>query len=202
MSNSDQLDSQLPNSWKAENARTAWDEFFAHKTSHLVGTAFERQSLIGIPLGPLPEGYRVAARGLDTSGRFGSPTSWERNEPLASTIEIGGKMILAGRSLEDVIAYAANTMGAGVTPAGRRMTSRWWRSTLTNPKYAGYHVPSFYQGYRPGPPSRPRRTVDSHVVPCLLPAIFSLDDWHRLCHALARGYRRPKVRHCAPAGTV
>jgi len=62
------------------------------------------------------------------------------------------------------------------------MNATWWRAALQNPKYAGHQMPTNYQGFRPGKvsPARERRNRHSELVPCLLPPLWTIDDYHRV----------------------
>jgi hypothetical protein len=83
----------------------------------------------------------------------------------------------------------------GVTPKKHVMTAHWWYQTLRNPKHAGYQWPSKYEGYKPGIESKRREQQrgESELVPCLLPALWTLDDWREVLATASKRWRAPKL---------
>ena len=189
----------------------AWTEMqaeaAARRTSFLVGMALEALTRRGNPVGPLPEAFEVSGREDDFTGTRGSPRSWQLVEPLASVVAEGRKRYVAGASMSALGTWSKSTAAGGFTPKGRVMDASWWRSTLTNPKYAGYHVPTVYRGFRPGieTPKRPRRTTRSELIPCKLPPLWSIEDHSALLGEIERraqrtlGSRAPGKRQLAQA---
>ncbi len=185
-------DKRNPAAWQLEVMQDMNAELHAHNTSHYVGLHLEAISRAGRPLGRTPEVYEPSERAPSFLGRRGSVLSWRLLEPLASIMQEGCRRYLAGASFSDLAAWSGTTELAGLTPKKRVMHKEWWYKTLTNPKFAGYQMPSRYMGFKPGveSPRRPVRKADSELVPCLLPALWSLDDYRtilRLAHKRSRG---------------
>lgn len=172
-------DKRNPAAWHFETMQDASAELHARTTSYYVGMHFEQITRFGRPVGRIPEVYRVKERMPAFLGRRGSVVSWEVVEPLGSILREGCHRYLAGASMSDLATWSGTTELHGVTPAGRVMDRRWWYSVLTNPKFAGYQMPTTYMGFKPGveSPKRPRRTGESELVPCLLPALWTLEDY-------------------------
>ena len=196
------LDERLPSTWQMEQTQAQFSEYHSRTTSFKVGTNLQAASRSGIPVGTLPEGYRVAERGPGLNGRTGRPSRWEQSQPLAGIIRQGGKLYLRGKSYAELSRWAESTELHGVTPKGKPMTREWWRSTLLNPKYAGYHMATDYQGYKPGKiaPKRPRRTADTPLIPCALPPIFTMEETREIQGmSRARRARSPGRRSSQPS---
>ena len=201
-----EIDPRNPAQWQSDQVQFQSAEYVSRSTSYKVGTNREHASLAGVPLGRLPEGYEVATRGLALNGRAGPPVGWRLVEPLASVIREGRELYVSGgMSFRGLAEWSLTTKLAGETPAKRPMDREWWRTTLTNPKYAGFQVPSTYLGYRRDVAEEERRMARRHsrsldpsnFVPCKLPAIFTLEEFletirqMRLRRKFERG-RRPR----------
>jgi hypothetical protein len=183
-------DERDPSTWKALKDQDTQDEYYARRTSWHIGTTKEYLSRQGRPQGRLPEGYKVKDRGPSFMGQAGRIVSYERNEPLAGIIADGAKRYRQdGSSFQALATWSTTTALEGRTPSGKPMTAWWWRSTLLNPKYAGFHMPSEYAGYKAGKkgsssPKRRRRTPTTPLIPCILPPLWSLGD-HKEMAALS-----------------
>lgn len=189
-------DPRSPASWHFEVTQDTTAELHARNTGYYVGTHVETITRGGRPVGSRPEVYVVGERAPSFMNKRGSVTRWDVLEPLASVMKEGMQRYLAGASCSDLAAWSESTETRGVTPAGRLMDKMWWTRVLANPKYAGYHVPTQYTGFRPGKasPPRQRRHRDSELVECDYPALWSLED-HRAAVALASArFRGPKHR--------
>ncbi len=189
-------DARSPLMWQSERTQELMDEYLARKTSEQVGRAFEHLSQNGRPLGRLPEGFRIGERGPSYMGEPGRILTYIRNEPLASIIVEGKERYLAGATYRKLVAWAKTTELQGMTEGGARMGWQWWAATLLNPKYAGYQMPTRYAGFKPGveSPKRPRRkNLVTELVPCILPALYSLSDWETIVELSRRRQKGPKV---------
>lgn len=178
-----ETDPRNPHSWQSEMNQRQANEFWSRRTSEKVGKELERLSADGRPLGRLPEGYRVALREAPFQGMQGKILAYEANEPFASVIVQGKDRYLAGATFAELAIWSADTECAGRTPRGSVMNWHWWHTTLLNPKYAGHHMPSTYMGYSKDKRTkkRPRRKNGATpLVPCMLPALWSLDDFERI----------------------
>lgn len=187
-------DQRNPASWQLEIMQDTSAELHARNTSFHVGTHLESISRAGRPIGPLPEVYRAGPRAPSFLGRRGSVLHWEIVEPLGSMAAEARRRYVAGASFSDLARWSASSELGGVTPAGHQMTEVWWYRLLTNPKLAGYHQPTKYTGYRPGKeaPKRERKRGLEELVPCLLPALWTLDDHKeilRIAHGRSRAYK-------------
>jgi hypothetical protein len=180
-------DPRNPAAWQLEVMQDMNAELHARNTSHYVGLHHEALTRAGRPVGRLPEVYRPAERAPTFLGRRGSVISWEIVQPLGSIMQEGLRRYKDGATFSDLAAWSATTELKGVTPQGRVMNTKWWYHALTNPKFAGYQMPTTYMGFKPGKesPGRPRRNAKSELVPCLLPPLWTLDD-HREVYRLAR----------------
>lgn len=189
-------DQRNPSAWFFDTMQDAQAELHARNTSALVGRHFEFISRAGRPIGHLPEVYRVKTRAPGLFGRRGSVIEWETVEPLESVIREGCRRYLAGASLSELAAWSATTELGGVTPKGRVMDKPWWYNTLTNPKLAGFQRPTNYVGYKPRveTQARPRRARDAELVPCLLPALWTLETYHDILRTAHARSRAPKLR--------
>ncbi len=189
-------DPRNPASWQLEVMQDMNAEYQARTTGYYVGTHIEALTRDGYPTGWLPEAYEVAERAPSFMGHRGSAISWRFVQPLASVISEGREHYLAGASFVDLARWSDTTVLGGSTPRGSRMTSYWWRYTLQNPKFAGYQMPTSYQGFRPGKesPKRPRRRKTSELVACRLPALWSLEDYRAIIAEGDRRVRGVKVR--------
>lgn len=189
-------DQRNPAAWQLETMQDTAAELHARNTSYYVGTHFEVITRAGRPVGRIPEVYREAARAPSFMGRRGSVLRWEVVEPLGTIVQEGHRRLIAGASLTELAEWSVTTEAKGVTPAGRLMTYRWWRHMLRNPKLAGYHAPTIYTGFKPGKESPPRPGLDERgeLVPCLLPALWTLEDHHEILRVLKSRYSAPKRR--------
>ncbi len=190
-----------PANWMADHMVHALSEHVSRTTSYKVGTDLAASSKNGFPLGPLPEGYAVKHRRDTLKGRLGPPESWERVEPLATIIVQGRDRYVKGGSIKDLASWAEETELHGLTPAGKQMGRSWWRETLSNPKYAGYQMPIEYRGFSQDVGHRPhhRGLVVADLVPCQLPALFTLEEFLETRRVMAQrawkspGRRSPKL---------
>lgn len=176
-------DERNPANWAAERQQEINDELYARRTSFHIGMAKQHLSQNGRPQGRLPEGYRVAERAPSFMGQPGRIVRYERNEPLASVLVEGAERYRKeGSSFQALADWSRSGELGGVTPNGTPMTAWWWRSSILNPKYAGHHMVSEYTGYKPGKesPKRPRRNANSNLTPCILPPLWSLDDYREM----------------------
>lgn len=191
-------DRRSPGFWQAESMQDLLDEYWARMTSQNVGLTFQRLTREGRPIGPLPEGYRVGLRADSHQGMQGRPLTWIRNEPLASIIVEAKDLYLSGMTYAQITAWAAAGPLKGLRPCGRPMTEDWWKSTLQNPKYAGFQMPSEYMGFRPGKedtPKAPRRqNLVTRLVPSLLPPLYPLEDWKLIVETGEARLKAPKAR--------
>lgn len=189
-------DRRNPAAWQLETMQDASAEMHARNTSFYVGMQFEVITRNGRPVGRIPEVYQEKVRAPSFLGRRGSVLEWSVVEPLGSIMQEGCRRYLAGESMADLARWSATTGLSGVTPKGHVMDKRWWYSALTNPKFAGYQMPTTYMGFRPGveSPKRPRRGPDSELVPCMLPALWTLDDYHSILRTSRKRWSGPKVR--------
>jgi hypothetical protein len=189
-------DPRSPSSWHFEVMQDTSAELHARNTGYYVGTHTEVITRDGRPVGRLPEVFRAAERAPSFMGRRGSVIRWEVVEPLASVLKEGCQRYLASASFSDLAAWSETTATKGVTPQGRLMDYMWWYRVLTNPKYAGYQMPTQYMGFKPGKesPPRPVRNRDSELVPCQLPALWSLDDYRAVLALASKRSRGAKVR--------
>jgi DNA invertase Pin-like site-specific DNA recombinase len=189
-------DRRNPAAWQLETMQDTTAELHARNTSYYVGLTFEAASRAGRPVGKIPEVYRPKDRTRSFLGRKGSVVSWEVIEPLGSIMQEGCRRYLAGESFSQIATWAATTELEGVTPARRVMDKRWWYSVLRNPKFAGYQVPCVYTGFKPGKesPPRPRRTRNSELVPCILPPLWTLADYHAVLNEARRRWVGVKTR--------
>jgi len=189
-------DPRNPASWQLEVMQDMSAELQARTTGFYVGTHIESLTRAGHPVGMLPEAYVVAERAPSFMGHQGSAVRWSLVQPLASVIDEGRRRYVAGASYAELGRWSETTILAGSTPSGSRMSAWWWRATLQNPKYAGYHMPTAYQGFRPGKESkkRPRRNRDSELVPCRLPALWTLDDYHAILETATKRHVGAKAR--------
>lgn len=189
-------DPRNPASWQLEVIQDMTAELQARNTGFYVGTHIEALTRSGHPVGMLPEAYEIAERAPTFLGRRGSPIAWRFVEPLASIIAEGRRRYMAGSSYADLARWAATTELEGRTPKGSTMNAWWWTATLHNPKYAGYHMPTAYQGFKPGveSPKRPRRNRHAELVPCKLPALWTLDDYYAIFVEGERRLSNAKVR--------
>ena len=191
------MDDRDPSAWAMERQMEMADELHSRQTGWFVGRAKEYLSSNGHPQGPLPEGFVVAERGPSLpGGRRGRAISWTFNEPLATHIKDGARRYLAGDTYKSLERWSAGSDFKGRTPNGVEMDVDWWNATLTNPKYAGLHKPTHYQGYKPGKqsPKREHRTRHSELVPCLLPALISAEDFYRIRELGVSRWKGPKWR--------
>jgi hypothetical protein len=190
-------DPRNPAKWQLETMQDQNAEAHARNTSYYVGTRCEIVSRQGRPVGKIPEVYQVAERGPSYLGRQGPAQSWTLVEPLASIIKEGCRRYLAGASLTDLERWADTTELGGRTPRGRPMNSQWWHNTLRNPRFAGYQMPTEYTGFRPGKDSPPRRRwrADAELVPCLLPALWTLEEYQTILATFRKRSHGPKPRH-------
>ena len=189
-------DSNDTSTWLIELMQDMKGELDARQTGAHVGRVLEAKSREGIPIGLLPEGYEVAERAPMFQGRQGPALSWRRAEPLATIIAEGRVRYMAGASFSEVARWSLETELAGVTPKGSQMSAWWWRGTLTNPKYAGFHTPTHYTGFRPGvkSPKRGRRTRDNELIPCKVPAIWTLEEHREIWAEMERRYNGARRR--------
>lgn len=189
-------DTRNPAAWQLETMQDTAAEMHARNTSFYVGMHIEGMTRLGRPVGRIPEVYREAGRAPSFLGRRGSVLSWEPVEPLATVMREGCRRYLDGMSLADLAVWSSTTVLSGVTPKGREMDKKWWYWVLNNPKYAGYQVPTQYMGYKPGKesPKRIRRTSKSELVPCLLPALWTLDDYYAVLKTARKRWSGAKVR--------
>lgn len=178
-----EMDPRQPASWAFERQMEMADEMHSRMTSFHVGNALEQRSADGFPAGKLQEIWRVAERGPTLRGeRPGPALRYELNEPLASVVREGADRYLNGSSALDLAVWCKDTEVQGRTPKGRIMDQYWWRRILANPKIAGYHRPTQYQGFRPGKesPLRSPKIRLEDLRPCRLPALISLETWQRI----------------------
>ncbi|HYI16318.1 MAG TPA: recombinase family protein [Thermomicrobiales bacterium] len=191
-----QGDPRNPVAWQQQVISDFTAELHARTTSYYVGNHLEQLSRAGRPVGQIPEAYEPGERETTFMGRQGKVKSWKFVEPLATIIAEGCRRFLGGETLINLAKWAATTELGGLTPAGRVMDVQWWHQTLRNPRYAGYQAPTSYTGYRPGIESPARRRIDAstELVPSLLPALWSLDDYHAIHATLKSRYRGPRKR--------
>jgi hypothetical protein len=189
-------DQRNPGAWQLQMIQDFSAEMHARNVGFYVGTHFEQITRAGRPVGLVPEVYVAGPREKGIMGHRGKVSGWTVREPLASVMQEGCRRFLAGATLADLGAWAATTELEGLTPNGRVMDKHWWHQTLRNPRFAGYQVPTTYTGYRPGVESEkpPRKTADSELVPCLLPALWSLENYREIHRVLRARYRAPKRR--------
>jgi DNA invertase Pin-like site-specific DNA recombinase len=189
-------DGRNPAAWQLEVMQDASAEVHARNTSYYVGLHFETVSRAGRPVGRIPEVYEAKEWEPSFSGRRGSIRRWEASEPLASIMKEAMRRYLDGATFSAIAAWSATTELKGLTPRGRIMDAGWWRDTLGNPKFAGYQVPSTYTGFKPGreSPRRPVRNSKSELVPSMLPALWSLEDYHAMHRMANERWRGPKTR--------
>ena len=191
------IDPRNPMAWQAERNAEMFDELHSRQTGWYVGMQKEFLSSQGFPQGPLPEGFVADGWGPRMKGgRPGRAIHWKFNEPLASHIKTGAELYLAGSSFKDLERRSLASEFKGRTPSGRPMGVSWWHQTLTNPKYAGLHVPSVYVGYKPAKdlPQYHVRKRDSVLAPCRLPALISVDDYHKIVATSLSRWKGPKWR--------
>jgi resolvase-like protein len=183
-------------SWTLETIQDLNAEAHARATSSYVGNTFMEMSRAGLIVGNYPEAYAPTGRAASFMGRRGGILGWEIQQPLASILQEGMRRYLAGASFADVAAWSATTVLAGVTPKGHRMNKSYWYQALTNPKFAGYQMPTDYKGYKPGieSPQRSRRRRDSELVPCVLPPLWTIEDYRECLRLSALRSRMPKRR--------
>jgi len=190
-------DRRHPGAWQSEIIQDFTAEMHARNVSFYVGTHLEQISRIGRPVGQIPEVYEPDQREPSFLGLPGKVISWRIDERLAAVMREGCRRFLSGSTLAELAAWAATTELQGLTPKKQRvMDKMWWHTILRNPRFAGYQVPTNYTGYRPGvySPKPPRRNADSELVPCLLPALWSLDDYRTILRVMQERHRAPKVR--------
>lgn len=171
------------------------DEWIPRSTSYHVARAFERACEDGVPIGRLPELWRVAERAPGhRADRPGPPIRWELVEPIASLVKEGALRYLAGHTFGDLAKWIASTEIQGKTPSGRLMDHIWWQWNLKNPKLAGFQHRMDHPGYKPGKESAKRAPITSReLLPCLLPPILSLEQHQRIL-ALAKERHHAGVR--------
>jgi hypothetical protein len=172
------LDPLAVGTWRTAEAY-ADCEFRSRQISYCVGKALESRSRSGMPVGPLPEVYRVKARGPRHNGRRGQPIEWGLVEPLASIVSEGGRRRRGGATYGAIASWSSLTALMGITPAGRKMEAAWWQRILSNPKLAGRQWPYVYDGYRPGRviPRLGRPTDFADTVDCKLPSVFTWEEF-------------------------
>lgn len=189
-------DQRNPVAWQQQVIGDFTAELHARTTSYYVGNHLEKLSRSGRPVGQIPEAYEHDEREASFMGRPGKVKSWRLVQPLAGIINEGCRRYLAGSTLAEVAVWAATTELKGLTPAGRVMDAQWWHQTLRNPRYAGYQAPSAYSGYRPGieSPANRRITRATELVPCILPALWTLADYHAIHDMLRSRYLGPRNR--------
>jgi hypothetical protein len=168
----------------------------ARMASQYVGRHFEALSRQGRPVSKSPEVYQPCRWAPSFLGRPGSVIGWQMTEPLASIIKEGCQRFLGGATLTEVAAWSATTMLGGTTPKKRPMDATWWRQTLTNPKFAGYHHPTVWAGFGPtkSEKARAREESRSQLVPSVLPSLWDLETYERVLATLRERWRGPKHR--------
>lgn len=168
----------------------------ARMASQYVGRHFEALSRQGRPVSKSPEVYRACKWAPSFLGRPGSAIGWLLIEPLASIIKEGCGRFLAGATLTEVAKWSATTELGGTTPKGRPMDAIWWRHTLSNPKFAGFHHPTVWAGFEPtkGERAKAREESRSQLVACVLPVIWDRETYERVLTTLKERWRGPKHR--------
>lgn len=189
-------DSRNPSAWQLETMQDVNAAAHARNTSHYVGTKLEDLTRSGRPVGRHPEVFVPLEYGPSFMGRRGRVTTWGVQEALANVLRDGCRRYLDGATFAEVAEWGATTALAGITPAGRIMNSRYWYRVLMNPKYAGHHMPTEYQGFMPGveSPPRPRRNRDSKLIPCVYPALWSIEDYYEILRLARSRWMQPKDR--------
>jgi DNA invertase Pin-like site-specific DNA recombinase len=189
-------DSRNPSAWQLETMQDVNAAAHARNTSHYVGTKLEDLTRSGRPVGRHPEVFVALEYGPSFMGRRGRVTKWGVQKELADVLREGCRRYIDGATLAEVAEWGTTTALGGVTPAKRIMNSRYWYRVLMNPKYAGHHMPTEYQGFMPGveSPPRPRRTRDSKLIPCVYPALWSIDDYYEMLRLARSRWLAPKDR--------
>ena len=114
------IDAKDPVAFLLERNLEVADEWVPRQVSYLVSRAKEQASLRGVPIGKLPEIWRVTSRGQSTrQGRPGPPTASALVEPIASVVKEGALRYLAGHSFQDLATWSAGSAIEGLTPHGR-----------------------------------------------------------------------------------
>jgi len=190
-------DQRNPAVWQAETMQEVVNELHARNTGFQVGLAFERRSRAGLPIGKMPEVYEPDGRAPSILGRRGSVDAWKLSEPLASILKEGCARYLAGASFADLARWSQGTELAGLTPRGRVMHRRWWYMQLRNPRYAGFQMPTNYQGYKPGIEFEKRARVGpkSELVPTVTPALWGWDEFREVLRLALERSTGSKVRY-------
>jgi hypothetical protein len=189
-------DQRNPAAWQTDVMLDTNAELHARTTSYQVGMHFEILSRKGRPTGRIPEVYVPGERAPSFLGRRGAVISWTLHETLASILRQGKDRFLLGDSLKDLSVWSATTELGGVTPNGAEMNRGWWYHALKNPRFAGYQAPTQYMGFKPGKesPKRPSLTVETELVPCVLPALWTLEEYYELRRVMDQRWKSPKVR--------
>jgi hypothetical protein len=195
-------DPRNPSRWHIEVMQDVNAEYQARTTGFHVGSHLEALTASGHPVGLLPEAYEVLDRAPSYMGHRGSVTKWGLVEPLASIIVQGKDRYIAGDSYPMLGRWALTTELEGKTPKGRWMNAMWWRTTLRNPKFAGFQEPTHYEGFMSGDEAPMRKTKSNTdaparepvLVPCKLPALWTLDEHQEIAKLGAQRMGTSKVR--------
>jgi Resolvase, N terminal domain len=193
-------DPRNPARWHMEVMQDVAAEMQARTTGFHVGSHLEALTASGHPVGLLPEAYEVLERAPSYMGHRGSVTKWGIVEPLASVIIQGKDRYIAGDSHAMLGRWALTTELEGKTPKGRWMNAMWWRTTLRNTKYAGFQEPSHYEGFKSGdeaPKAAPKTKAPPPqrvLVPCKLPALWTLEEHQEIVKLGLQRMRSTKVR--------
>jgi DNA invertase Pin-like site-specific DNA recombinase len=194
------MDERDPNLWLMERNADTQDEWHSRNTGWLVGRQLEYKTRKGEPIGHLPECWSVAERAPGhRPGQVGRPIRWELAEPMATVVRQAAQKALGGSSWRDIARWSAAGPLGGLTPGGRLMHWRWWSVLLQNPKVAGLHESIRYPGYKAGKesPTNKEQGIVEELVPCLLPALITVDEWQeirRLSHARHAHGKTPAFR--------
>lgn len=192
------LDERDPTVWLMERNADTQDEWHSRQTGWLVGRQLEFKTGKGEPLGHLPECWRAIEWAASLRpGQVGRPTKWELAEPMATIVKQAAAKYLGGESFREIATWSQQTVLGGVTPAGRAMDWVWWNQLLKNPKLAGVHRATRYPGFKRGKdlPAQARTGKTRELVPCLLPALITLEEHEQI---VARGFDRHRS-HGAPS---
>jgi hypothetical protein len=190
-------DQRSPSAWQYEKSQDMMAEYHARNTGWNVALHLETASRNGRPMGKLPEAYEEGVRGPSILGRRGTVRSWKTVERLASVLQQGLRLYLEGEhTFADLARWSLSTELGGVTPKNHVMDDGWWYRQLSNPKFAGYQWPTDYVGYKPGK-TTPRRTgprPQDALVPCLLPPLWTLEEYRAVLALSATRHRSAKTR--------
>ncbi|HJP89045.1 MAG TPA: recombinase family protein [Candidatus Limnocylindrales bacterium] len=199
------IDERDPSVWFMERNMDTQDEMHSRQTGWLVGRQLEYKTRKGEPLGHLPECWEVVEwAASNRPGQRGRPIRWELAQPMASIVQAGAARYLSGSSFRQVALWSEGTELGGVTPKNRTMDWVWWNMILKNPKIAGLHAATRYPGYKPGKEfqSNHQKGVVRELVPCLLPALISIEDFEAIQARSRASHARGGVVRARPDHAV